>query len=226
MQAPCQCAERVPAAVTKVGARRTIENALRRYGFVCVAGVDEVGRGCLAGPVMAGAVVLDPGPAHPRAGRLESADRSGPRPALRRDRAPSAWPGRCRRSTRDEIDAINIHQATLQAMHGRPGAGAPAGRGAGGCVPHSVAADGPARRRRRRSAVRGHRGRVDRRQGDARSADGPTARRPIRATGSTGTRDTPPPTISRPWRGSAIPTQHRRSFRPPTLFDTIATEGC
>ena len=45
----------------KVGARRTIENALRRYGFVCVAGVDEVGRGCLAGPVMAGAVVLDPG---------------------------------------------------------------------------------------------------------------------------------------------------------------------
>ena len=26
----------------KVGARRTIENALRRYGFVCVAGVDEV----------------------------------------------------------------------------------------------------------------------------------------------------------------------------------------
>ena len=44
----------------KVGARRTIENALRRYGFVCVAGVDEVGRGCLAGPVMAGAVVLDP----------------------------------------------------------------------------------------------------------------------------------------------------------------------
>ena len=44
----------------KVSARRTIENALRRYGFVCVAGVDEVGRGCLAGPVMAGAVILDP----------------------------------------------------------------------------------------------------------------------------------------------------------------------
>ena len=44
----------------RVVARRTIENSLRRYGFVCVAGVDEVGRGCLAGPVMAGAVVLDP----------------------------------------------------------------------------------------------------------------------------------------------------------------------
>ena len=39
---------------------RTIENSLRRMGFVRIAGVDEVGRGCLAGPVMAGAVVLDP----------------------------------------------------------------------------------------------------------------------------------------------------------------------
>ena len=38
----------------------SVENALRRWGFVRIAGVDEVGRGCLAGPVMAGAVVLDP----------------------------------------------------------------------------------------------------------------------------------------------------------------------
>ena len=41
-------------------ARRTIENLYRRFGFGLVAGVDEVGRGCLAGPVMAGAVVLNP----------------------------------------------------------------------------------------------------------------------------------------------------------------------
>ncbi len=41
-------------------ATRTIEHAARRFGFVRVAGVDEVGRGCLAGPVMAGAVALDP----------------------------------------------------------------------------------------------------------------------------------------------------------------------
>ena len=41
-------------------ARRTIENVYRRFGFGLVAGVDEVGRGCLAGPVLAGAVVLDP----------------------------------------------------------------------------------------------------------------------------------------------------------------------
>ena len=46
--------------MAKVSARRNIENSLHRYGFVAVAGVDEVGRGCLAGPVMAGAVVLHP----------------------------------------------------------------------------------------------------------------------------------------------------------------------
>ena len=34
---------------------RTLENALRRVGFCHVAGVDEVGRGCLAGPVVAAA---------------------------------------------------------------------------------------------------------------------------------------------------------------------------
>ena len=39
---------------------RTLENTLRRVGFVNVAGVDEVGRGCLAGPVVAAAVVLHP----------------------------------------------------------------------------------------------------------------------------------------------------------------------
>jgi ribonuclease HII len=38
-----------------------IEDALSRFGFVHVAGVDEVGRGCLAGPVVAAAVILEPG---------------------------------------------------------------------------------------------------------------------------------------------------------------------
>ncbi|PYR44375.1 MAG: ribonuclease HII, partial [Acidobacteria bacterium] len=44
--------------MTRVPAMRTLENALRRVGFVHVAGVDEAGRGCLAGPVVAAAVVL------------------------------------------------------------------------------------------------------------------------------------------------------------------------
>lgn len=45
----------------KPRATRTLEREVRGFGFVHVAGVDEVGRGCLAGPVVAAAVVLPPG---------------------------------------------------------------------------------------------------------------------------------------------------------------------
>jgi len=44
----------------KPRATRTLEREVRGFGFVHVAGVDEVGRGCLAGPVVAAAVVLPP----------------------------------------------------------------------------------------------------------------------------------------------------------------------
>ena len=37
-----------------------IENNLMRDGFRWIAGIDEVGRGCLAGPVVAAAVILNP----------------------------------------------------------------------------------------------------------------------------------------------------------------------
>ena len=37
-----------------------IEGTLRRQGYHHIAGVDEVGRGCLFGPVVAAAVILDP----------------------------------------------------------------------------------------------------------------------------------------------------------------------
>jgi ribonuclease HII len=36
-----------------------IERRLRDFGFRCIAGTDEVGRGCLAGPVVAACVILD-----------------------------------------------------------------------------------------------------------------------------------------------------------------------
>ena len=99
----------------KVPARRTIENALRRYGFVCVAGVDEVGRGCLAGPVMAGAVILDP---NRRIGGLAD---SKALTAAQRDRLHEEIIGKSIAWTvvsvaPAEIDRINIHQATLLAM--------------------------------------------------------------------------------------------------------------
>jgi ribonuclease HII len=37
-----------------------LEDELRQSGFARIAGVDEVGRGCLAGPVVAAAVIADP----------------------------------------------------------------------------------------------------------------------------------------------------------------------
>ena len=99
----------------KVSARRTIENALRRYGFVCVAGVDEVGRGCLAGPVMAGAVILDPNR------RIDGLADSKALTAAQRERLHEEIIGKSIAwtvvsVTPGEIDRINIHQATLLAM--------------------------------------------------------------------------------------------------------------
>ena len=46
--------------MARVSATRTLENALRREGYCHVAGVDEVGRGAFAGPVVAELVVRPP----------------------------------------------------------------------------------------------------------------------------------------------------------------------
>ncbi len=94
---------------------RTLENSVRRMGFNHVAGCDEVGRGCLAGPVVAAAVILDPDCYIPRIGDSKTV------PAPERDRlydritrAAVAW-GVAAADPR-EIDTINIHQASLRAM--------------------------------------------------------------------------------------------------------------
>lgn len=80
-----------------------------------VAGVDEVGRGPLAGPVVAAAVILDP--ARPIAGLADSkklTERRRERLDLEiRDRA-LAWA--LGRAEVEEIDQINILQASLLAM--------------------------------------------------------------------------------------------------------------
>ena len=94
---------------------RTLENALRRVGFVHVAGVDEVGRGCLAGPVVAAAVVL-----HPER-HIPGVSDSKAVPAAERERLYErilryavAWA--VAGADPAEIDRINIHQASLRAM--------------------------------------------------------------------------------------------------------------
>lgn len=99
----------------KVSARRNIENSLHRYGFVAVAGVDEVGRGCLAGPVMAGAVILHPDR------RIDGLADSKTCTLAQRERLYDEISRKCvawsvAAVETNEIDRINIHQATLQAM--------------------------------------------------------------------------------------------------------------
>lgn len=80
-----------------------------------VAGVDEAGRGPLAGPVYAAAVILDP--AKPIAGladskKLPAAKREVLFDIIRRDAA--AWA--IASASVEEIDTLNILQATLLAM--------------------------------------------------------------------------------------------------------------
>lgn len=79
-----------------------------------VCGVDEVGRGPWAGPVVAAAVMLDPG-------RIpEGLDDSKKLPAARREALAAALGG-CARvgvgmASVEEIDAVNILQASFLAM--------------------------------------------------------------------------------------------------------------
>jgi ribonuclease HII len=82
---------------------------------VLTTGVDEAGRGPLAGPVVAAAVILDP--ARPVAGL---ADSKALTPAVRRELAAAlrsrALGWSIGLASPAEIDALNILQATLLAM--------------------------------------------------------------------------------------------------------------
>ena len=99
----------------KVRAFRTVENAIRRMGFNYVAGVDEVGRGCLAGPVVAAAVVLEPEKYVARICDSKTVT-ALERVKLYRQITRTAVAWCVAAADREEIDRINIHQASLQAM--------------------------------------------------------------------------------------------------------------
>lgn len=80
-----------------------------------VAGVDEVGRGCLAGPVFAGAVILNPD--FPFEGLKDSKKLTPRQRELWANKIQShaiAWA--LGSASLEEIDRINILQATLLAM--------------------------------------------------------------------------------------------------------------
>lgn len=84
--------------------------------IVLIAGVDEVGRGPLAGPVVAAAVILDPN--NPIEGLADSKKLSATkREQLNEEIKLKALAWAIGRAEWHEIDEINILQASLLAMH-------------------------------------------------------------------------------------------------------------
>ena len=93
----------------------TYEREARERGFTQIAGVDEVGRGCLFGPVFAAAVILDP--LRPIRGLQDSKILD----AEDREKLASQIKTRCISwavggADVYEIDQINIYQASRLAM--------------------------------------------------------------------------------------------------------------
>ena len=83
--------------------------------FSRIAGVDEVGRGCLAGPVVAAAVILDPN--RPIKGLRDSKKLSAKkRDELAQEIKEMALAWSVAAMGPEVIDKINILQATLEAM--------------------------------------------------------------------------------------------------------------
>lgn len=94
---------------------RGLEEGLRLAGYECLAGVDEVGRGCLAGPVVAAAVVLPPDSSIPG---VDDSKRVKPEERERLARLIRNQALGCATAAVDAetIDRINILQATRRAM--------------------------------------------------------------------------------------------------------------
>ena len=92
------------------------ESTLWRRGLRSVAGIDEAGRGPLAGPVVAAAVIFPPGCFHPGVDdskKLSPAKREEME-AVIRENALGVGVGIVDHAT---IDRLNILNATFQAMH-------------------------------------------------------------------------------------------------------------
>lgn len=93
----------------------SLERDLNRQGFSAIAGVDEAGRGPLAGPVVAGAVILWPDDEHSRYLDSKKITPAGREILFSRLYQSSAQLG-IGLCTAREIEKINILQASLLAM--------------------------------------------------------------------------------------------------------------
>ncbi len=93
----------------------SVETALRAEGFAVIAGADEAGMGCLAGPVVAAVVVLDRGN---DVSFLNDSKKVAPRKrkrlALEIKEKATAWA--VGMASPAEIDALNIRQADFLAI--------------------------------------------------------------------------------------------------------------
>ena len=106
---------RPESAGGKFRCEATLERELRARGFRAVAGVDEVGRGALFGPVVAGAVILSPD--RPVRGLDDSKVLEPERREVLAERIREravAWSVAAVDAA--TIDSINIYQATRVAM--------------------------------------------------------------------------------------------------------------
>ncbi len=94
---------------------RQLEAQARRQGYRLVAGVDEVGRGALFGPVVAAAVILDPGRHIPGLNDSKQLppERREELAVLIRERALAAA---VKAVDAARIDQMNIYQASRLAM--------------------------------------------------------------------------------------------------------------
>jgi ribonuclease HII len=132
---------------------RDLEERFRAEGYVRLAGVDEVGRGCLAGPVVAAAVIL---PAD--APGLEALDDSkvldaATRQELRERIVDAALAWSVAAIEAEEIDRINILEASMKAMRQAVAGLRPppqrvlvdGNRGPGTGLPETLLVDGDAR---------------------------------------------------------------------------------
>ena len=112
---PLTPAPLLPARPTRRRPHLRYEEQAREAGYTYVAGVDEVGRGCLCGPVVAAAVILKPGVSIrglADSKQLDRKTREAVAPKIRQRCAAwavaavdAAW-----------IDRVNIYQAARMAM--------------------------------------------------------------------------------------------------------------
>lgn len=92
------------------------ENQALSEGFLFIAGVDEVGRGCLAGPVVAAACVLDPAKALPKGLNDSKKLTAKRREEIAGELKEIVLGYSIAQIEADIIDEINILEATKKAM--------------------------------------------------------------------------------------------------------------